>query len=44
LKRTVFFDTALYSFTGTFTSPKLIAPLQIDLGIRSLSTPLRVFA
>jgi uncharacterized protein DUF488 len=33
LKRTVFFETALYSFTGTFTSPKLIAPLQIDLAI-----------
>src|SRR5437660_5937255 len=32
-QRTVFFDTALYSFTGTFTSPKLIEPLQIDLGM-----------
>ena len=29
LNRTVFLLTALYSFTGTFTSPKLIAPLQI---------------
>src|ERR1051325_5113691 len=32
-KRTDLRDTALYSFTGTFTSPKLMAPLQIDLGI-----------
>ena len=28
--RTSFGDTALYSFTGTFTSPKLMAPLHID--------------
>jgi hypothetical protein len=26
-------DTALYSFTGTFRSPKLIDPLQIALAI-----------
>src|SRR5437868_11363977 len=26
-------DTALNSFTGTLTSPKLIAPLQMALGI-----------
>ena len=25
--------TALYSFTGTFSSPKLIEPLQIALAI-----------
>jgi hypothetical protein len=25
-------DTALNSFTGTFTSPKLIAPLQMGRG------------
>jgi hypothetical protein len=28
--------TAEYSFTGTFTSPKEIAPLHIDLGIPTL--------
>src|SRR4051795_10045528 len=28
-KRTVFLRAALYSFTGMFTRPKLIAPLQI---------------
>src|SRR4051812_19128541 len=28
--RTSFGDTALYSFTGTFTRPKLIDPLQRD--------------
>src|SRR5205085_189024 len=32
-KRTSLGDTALISFTGTFTSPKLMAPPQIDLGI-----------
>jgi hypothetical protein len=26
-------DTALYSFTGTFKSPKLIDPLQIALAM-----------
>ena len=29
----VCFETALYSFTGTFSSPKLIEPLQIALAI-----------
>ena len=33
LKRTSFFDTALKSFTGTLTSPKLMAPFQIARGI-----------
>src|SRR4051794_34158025 len=32
-KRTLLRDTALYSFTGTLTRPKLIAPLQIALAI-----------
>ena len=32
-KLTDFRDTALYSFTGTFKSPKLIDPLQIALAI-----------
>src|SRR5918999_4510119 len=34
-KRTVLRETALYSFTGMLTSPKLIAPLQIALGMPS---------
>src|SRR5690349_4908320 len=38
-KRTVFRETAEYSLTGTFTSPKEIAPLQIDRGIGALSYP-----
>src|SRR4051812_42852624 len=38
-KRTVFRETAEYSLTGTFTSPKEIAPLQIDRGIDALSYP-----
>jgi hypothetical protein len=29
------FETALYSFTGTFSSPKLIEPLQIALAMSS---------
>src|SRR2546423_7725963 len=32
-KRTDFLETALYSFTGTLTRPKLIAPVHIDLGM-----------
>jgi hypothetical protein len=32
-KRTDFGDVAEYSFTGTLTSPKLIAPDQIARGI-----------
>ena len=32
LKRTSFGDTAVVSFTGTLTSPKLIEPLQIERG------------
>src|SRR3954470_8308143 len=32
-KLTFLRETALYSFTGTFKSPKLIDPLQIALGI-----------
>src|SRR5438874_13299145 len=35
-KRTVFGDVALYSLTGTFTSPKLIAPDQIARAISGL--------
>jgi hypothetical protein len=31
--RTDFGEVAEYSFTGTLTSPKLIAPLQIARGI-----------
>jgi hypothetical protein len=34
--RTVFRETAGYSFTGTLTSPKLIAPLQIARGTGQL--------
>src|SRR5205085_10416556 len=37
LKRTSLGDTALNSFTGTLTSPKLMAPLQIALGIGLVS-------
>src|SRR5581483_913773 len=33
LKRTVLGEVALYSFTGTLTSPKLIAPDQIARAI-----------
>src|SRR4051794_35032592 len=33
LKRTVLRLTALYSLTGTVTSPKLMAPVQIERGI-----------
>jgi hypothetical protein len=33
LKRTVFGCVAVYSFTGTLTSPKLIAPDQIARAI-----------
>src|SRR6185312_3258750 len=33
LKRTVLRLTALYSFTGTVTSPKLMAPVQIERGM-----------
>jgi hypothetical protein len=31
--------TALYMRTGTFSSPKLIVPLQIALAIRKISLP-----
>ena len=37
-KRTVFGEVALYSLTGTLTSPKLIAPLQIARAIPPLYT------
>src|SRR2546425_4324544 len=37
LKRTSFGDTAENSFTGTFTSPKLMAPLQIARGMSLFS-------
>src|SRR6266508_466445 len=37
LNRTSLGDTALNSFTGTLTSPKLIAPLQMALGIGLVS-------
>src|SRR5437867_3273247 len=33
LKRTVLRLTALYSLTGTVTSPKLMAPVQIERGM-----------
>src|SRR5256885_17223658 len=33
LNRTSLGDTALNSFTGTLTSPKLMAPLQMALGM-----------
>src|SRR6476659_5022374 len=38
-KWTSFGDTALQSFTGTFTRPKLIAPLHIDRGMETLLSP-----
>src|SRR5450755_584202 len=38
-KRTVLGEVALYIFTGTLTSPKLIAPLQIARGMGSLCIP-----
>ena len=41
-KRTLLRETALYSFTGTLTSPKLMAPLQIDLGISQGSSGTKV--
>src|SRR5438067_12079073 len=41
LKRTSFGDTAENSFTGTFTSPKLMAPLQIARGMFLFSHWLR---
>src|SRR5918992_5626943 len=37
LNRTSLGETALNSFTGTLTSPKLMAPLQIALGIALVS-------
>src|SRR5436305_11848548 len=37
LNRTSLGETALNSFTGTLTSPKLMAPLQIALGIGLVS-------
>src|SRR3712207_5415343 len=37
--RTVLRETAEYSFTGTFTSPKEIAPLQIDRGMGHIVVP-----
>src|SRR5437764_5032242 len=36
-KRTSFCETALNSLMGTLTSPKLMAPLQIDRGTRPVS-------
>ena len=39
LKRTVLRLTALYSFTGTVTSPKLMAPVQIERGMDRASVP-----
>src|SRR5438270_5376065 len=39
-KRTSLGDTALTSLTGTFTSPKLMAPPQMDLGIAPVSRAL----
>src|SRR5690349_5358088 len=39
LKRTVLRWTAEYSFTGTFTRPNEIAPVQIDRGIGDHVTP-----
>src|SRR3954462_6815300 len=37
LNRTSLGETALNSFTGTLTSPKLIAPLQMALGMALVS-------
>src|SRR4051794_22592919 len=37
LNRTSFGETALNSFTGTLTSPKLMAPLQMALGMGLVS-------
>src|SRR6185503_4891407 len=37
--RTVFLLTAEYSFTGTFTSPKEIAPLHIERGMGPILLP-----
>src|SRR5215207_7124048 len=37
--RTVFLLTAEYSFTGTLTSPKEIAPLHIDRGMGPILLP-----
>src|SRR6266566_4838596 len=39
LKRTSFLRTLVNSFTGTFTSPKLIDPLQIALATSSPRSP-----
>ena len=38
LKCTVLRETALNSFTGMLTSPKLIDPVQIDWGMARLLT------
>jgi hypothetical protein len=38
-KRTVFCEVAEYIFTGTLTSPKLIAPDQIARAITGLYRP-----
>src|SRR5215208_2727649 len=40
-KLTFLRETALYSFTGTLSSPKLIDPLQIALGIVNHETGVR---
>src|SRR4051794_5337231 len=39
LKRTVLRLTALYSFTGTVTRPKLMAPVQIERGMDAQVCP-----
>src|SRR5688500_15835815 len=41
--RTVFLLTAEYSFTGTLTSPKEIAPLHIDRGMDPILLPRGAF-
>src|SRR5450432_4017772 len=43
-KRTDFGEVAEYILTGTLTSPKLIAPLQIARGMGTLYTPARTAA
>ena len=39
LKRTVLRLTALYSLTGTVTSPKLMAPVQMERGMNRQVCP-----
>jgi hypothetical protein len=36
LKCSSFSEMAEYTFTGTFTSPKLMEPVQIALGMRAV--------